>query len=404
MSDVYLQILNEWEKTVANIQIYENLDMFFPSLQLRRLNPGTSKDRWVSRFKLDGSIPKHKNAEKSVIHRTDFQFREQGEYENGVFMMSKYQKDNNLPSLFKAYSNAADLLHLEIPRPDSELVCAKERQNKFDYALLATLNDFFVSNLLNGYTTKVSSVRSYLKKKRGFTDEQISQLSFGFVPSWDIVERYITMEKKFRKEDLDRLCQVRNEELKTSVGKYNILSIPYVCGGVLKGFLFRRIDSDGYPKYIANTSLDRKSVFFNMPAAAEDIIVVEGELDALKLTSSGIPGCVAIGGSDVSGERRKQLEDAFRRGVKRIFLCLDLDPTGDDPSKGDATARHRHIMKTIHTIKDVNPDFDAIYITLLPYPCDPDEFVRENGSAAFVDLLRGSKPYWRYVCDYFEQM
>ena len=181
-----------------------------------------------------------------------------------------------------------------------------------------------------------------------------------------------------------------------------MLSIPYECGGVVKGFLFRRIDDskDG-PKYLANADLDRKSVFFNIKADRDpkDIVVVEGEMDALKATSEGIANVVAIGGSEIAGDRCHQVEDALRRGVKKITLCLDLD-SKKDSGEANIGARHSHIMKSVHTIKDVEPTFDEIYIASFDSPSDPDQFIRDNGVEAFKRLLNDAVPYWEYLYRY----
>ena len=132
---------------------------------------------------------------------------------------------------------------------------------------------------------------------------------------------------RFSKQDLDNACRVRSEDGYTTIGRKHVLAIPYRCGGELKGFLFRAIDSDIQPKYKANTGLERTSSFFNMPSDRKEksIIVVEGEMDALTATAAGIEGVVAIGGSDITGERRSLIYDALGRNTKKITLCLDLD-------------------------------------------------------------------------------
>ena len=139
-----------------------------------------------------------------------------------------------------------------------------------------------------------------------------------------------------------------------------------------------------------------------MPADREpkEIVVVEGEMDALKATAEGIPNVVAIGGSEISGERRRQVEDVLRRGVTRITLCLDLDPLKEDPGQGNLASRHDHLKRTAHTIQDVDSSFEEIYVALFPEPSDPDEFIRGRGAGAFRTLLSEAVPYWKYSYDY----
>ena len=127
-------------------------------------------------------------------------------------------------------------------------------------------------------------------------------------------------------------------------------------------------------------------------------------MDAITATAAGVPDAVAIGGSEVSGERRSQIEDALRRGVKRITLCFDLDSLKDEPEKANYAARHDHIMKTIHAIKDVDPSFEEIYIAPFTYPCDPDEFIHDQGPDAFLKFLKETAPYWKYAYDYYSNL
>ena len=383
---------------------YEHVDVLFPAYQFRRINPGEPKDHWASRYKLDKTIPKSKNSEKSVIYRSEMRFREQGDWKgSAVGILDFYMQENGIGSVYEASRILDDRFNLSMPRADSSEIAAIVQKKARKDALLEDLMAYFAWNLENNSSDKARKVRSYLSKSRGFTMDQAGRLNLGFVPEWSTVIHYITGNKGYRIEELEEACEVRNFEGKTSVGKTHTLAIPYECAGVLKGFIFRRIDTDEGPKYMASQELDRKSAFFNIKADPDpkDIVVVEGEFDALKATAEGIENVVAIGGSEIAGERRKQVEDALsRRGVKKIILCLDLDAEKDNPLEAKTRQRHEHIMRSIHTIKDVDFDFDEIYVASFPEPSDPDEYIRTYGVEAFRDLLERAVPYWKYLSDY----
>ena len=173
------------------------------------------------------------------------------------------------------------------------------------------------------------------------------------------------------------------------------------CGGLLKGFLYRATESDVKPKYLASPGLDRASVFFNMPEKSSGrIVVMEGEMDVLSSAAAGMQDAVAIGGSEVSGDRRRQVEDAFRRGVGSIVLFLDLDASRDGSGQPDYAGRYRHVMASVHTVKDVRPDFEDIYVVCPDIVCDPDSYIRERGQDEFLGLVAGAVPYWRYLYDH----
>lgn len=305
MSD-YLEILKEWERREANPVIYEYIDDLFPAYGFQRIR--TDKDRWASPLKINLSQPKTPKREKTVIEASDFKFREQGDWDNGITVIDKLMEDYNIGSVFDAYRFVAQRYCLNMPTFSGKgSVNYAERSQKT--RVLEALEDYFVWNLKNNSGTLCASVRAYLTE-RGFSSADIERFRFGFVPSWDKVETFITSPRmRISKEELDDACKVRSEDGYTSVGKKHVLAIPYRCGGELKGFLFRAIEDGIQPKYKANTGLDRKSAFFNMPEGREikDIIVVEGEIDALTATAVGIQNVVAIGGADLSGERRNQI-------------------------------------------------------------------------------------------------
>lgn len=405
MEDAYLDILKDWERNVAYPAVYEHLDELFPVFSFKRKQAGGPRDHWASPYKMDMSRPRIPNPEKTVVYRSEMRFREQGDWNGGLSVVDRIMQEMRLSSVYEVDKFIAKSLSLNMPKPDSKDVAEAISKSQRRAALLDTLRDYFCWNLEKNVSRKAGSVRQYLKNRRGYSTEQAISLGLGFVPDWNVVVRYITVDKKYRLEELDEVCGVRNPEGRSSVGTKYVLSIPYVCGGSLKGFIFRRVDDGAEgPKYIATPGLDRKSAFFNIPKVLtrKDIVVVEGEMDALKATAEGFTNVVAIGGSEITGERRLQLEDAFRRGVTRITLCLDLDPDKEDPSRGNLSSRHDHLMRTLHTLKDVAPAFEDVYVAPFAEPADPDEFIRGRGAEAFSELLSNALPYWTYLYRYKE--
>ena len=403
--DGYIEILKEWEQHKAIPAVYEHLDKLFPQYGFLRLLSGSPRDHWASRRKLDLNLPKVRNAEKTVVYRSDMCFREQGDWTgSAIGIIDKLIQDRGFKNVYEAFQWIDHEYSLGMPQANGEEIAAQTQAIQRRKDLLYDLLTYFAWNLENNVSAKAAAVRKYLKEQRGFSLNQASNLNLGFVPDWNKVIRYMTDIKKYTLEELDKACGVRNYEGKTTVGKTHTLAIPYKCGGVLKGFLFRRTEEGTGPKYIASAELDRKSVFFNISADKDEkeIVVVEGEFDALKATEAGIPNVVAIGGAEIAGERKAQITDAFRRGVKKITLCLDLDELKNEPGKPNTVAFHRHVMRSIHTIRDINIEFDDICVCQFPYPSDPDEYIRKEGVDAFRHLLTDAVPYWKYLFEYKE--
>ena len=397
----YLESLRTWEREVANPFIYDHLDELLPAWQFRRMQEGTPRDRWVSHLKADLSHPKTATREKTVVSFPDMKLREQGDWDGAVGVVDLLVREGGFSDIYRFYSWLSDRYGLDMPLPDRTRAAGVMRARERRAAILEELKSFFVWKLSSDKSAKAAKTRRYLAAERGFSQEMVEALGFGFVPEWSGVIRYV-LSKGFTKEELDSACQVCGEGGRTAVGKTHVLAIPYICAGELKGFLFRRVDGSGAPKYIANTGLDRGSVFFKYPQGGSEVVaVVEGEMDALTATAAGIPGVVAIGGSEIAGRRIRQVEEAMAAGTREFILCPDLDTvTLEDgtvvPNHGK---RYRSVLRTIHSIKSIDIDFDGIRVLEFPEPTDPDEYIRKFGSGAFLTLMRNARPWWKYIAE-----
>lgn len=396
----YIDILKDWEQKTANPAIYERLDTLFPELSLKRTDPGGEKDHWASALKLDLSRPKKTNPEKTVIYRLDMRFREQGEWDNPVWMMDLLRERRGIKSLYEAYRLASETIGLDMPVPGSDETMETVKRAERRKSLLNDMADYFSWNLENNRYKSAEAVRRYLSKERELRPEDWRAFRLGAVPRWDTVTRHMTEKRGYTMDEIEAACKVTNAEGRTSVGTVYTLAVPYVREGEVTGFLFRRItDGDG-PKYRASTGLDRKSSLFNLPDLRDEkmntgILVVEGEFDTIKATTSGLINVTAMCGSDISGEKRRMIEDAFAKGVRSITLCPDLDL--DKDGKPNHEKRREAIMRTIHTIKDVDLRFENIFVVELPYPGDPDSIIRERGRDEFERIIGTRIPYWKYI-------
>lgn len=324
-------------------------------------------------------------------------FREQDNWSAPERVMYRIMRENAFPSVYEAYQHVSGMLSLDMSRPDFREVAEAVSKAQRRDSLLETLIGYFIWNRGNSTSAKASRMRSYLKDTRGLDVCGCRRFSLRFVPDWNSVVRCMTINKGFTMKELDEVCGVRNTEGYTTVGKTHVLAIPYRCAGEVKGFIFRRIDSGDGPKYLAISGLDRKSVFFNMPAYRDHkgILVVEAEFDAITATHYGFSNLVAKGGADISGDRRHQVEDAFARGEDRNYLCPDLD--ADSDGNPDFEKRHAAIMRSIHTIKNLAQGFENIYVVCFPKVTDPDSFLQQEGPDRFNSLVKGAVPYWNYL-------
>lgn len=401
MGDAYFDLLRQWQREYGLPAVYNSLDTLLPEYGFKRKGAGGPRDHWESPLKLDLSQPKVRNAQKTVIYRSELKFREQGEWGTPIGMIDHLMAFLRFSTPLECWSYLNDRLSLTMPQRESsdvqKLIRAQERRK----AMLSFLQDMFVETLWNTKDRKAGECRTYLRN-RGLDKEKAQKAGLGFAPKWSVIARKAGY-MGFQIDEIMETCGVVDASKNPSVGREHVLTIPYVCGEELSGFLFRRIDGNDFPKYIASKSLDRASVFFGIEKCPpQRIIVVEGEMDAITLKSAGIPGVVSIGGSSLSGSRRKQVEDALNRGVKEMVLFPDLD-LNEETGELMVSKRHAAIMQSIHTIKDVNLFFEGIRVVEVGESGDPDSFVRDRGVDAVKKMIDEAVPYWDYLKEYNQE-
>ena len=385
MTDELRTRILEWRERTLFPYIYDHLDTLLPRYGFVRRG-----DRCVGPLKLDLSEPRYPRPDKTyVLEANPSHVFEQGGPSEPVIniLMRERGLDPSVGADYYRFLESFSAEHsLGMPAETGHAVLQVGGARK-DRDILAALRDYFQWCLLN--MDKASAARAYLKR-RGFDVKASESLGFGFVPRWEAVIRRMA-QLRFSREDVNRACPVP-----AMVGEYHVLAIPYVCSGVLKGFLFRAISDGIVPKYTANAGLDRRSSFFNYPEGGSRVIIaVEGEMDALTASTCGIPGVVSIGGSTV---RRSQAAAALRSGTEAVVLCLDLDTVEDESGNTvpNRQKRFQSVMRSVSEIRSARPGFEKIFIARFEEPADPDSYIREKGKEAFLSVLRNAQPWWRY--------
>jgi DNA primase len=160
--------------------------------------------------------------------------------------------------------------------------------------------------------------------------------------------------------------------------------------GAVIGFSARKIKEEAFGgKYIntAETPLFKKSqVLFGLSYSRKRIakdrraIIVEGQIDALRLIHTGFNFTVA-GQGTAFGEGHAQ--ELCNLGVHHVFLALDGDTAGQE-----ATVKIGDIFQK-----------KGVEVSVVPLPerKDPDSFLKEEGPEAFVKLLEESQDYLTFL-------
>lgn len=148
------------------------------------------------------------------------------------------------------------------------------------------------------------------------------------------------------------------------------LSIPYITEAGVVGFKFRRIDG-GEPKYMIPTG--QKHHLYNVDAilnAVSQVLIVEGEIDAISATIVGQPA-VAVAGVNAWKPHFARCFD----GIGRVIIATDNDVKEDGSNPGQELARR---------LQDAIPQ--AIRVSLPPNS-DINSIIIDQGAQALTSLV-----------------
>lgn len=137
------------------------------------------------------------------------------------------------------------------------------------------------------------------------------------------------------------------------------LSIPYITEAGVVGFKFRRIDG-GDPKYMIPTG--QKQHLYNVSAilnAVHQVLVVEGEIDAISATLAGHPA-VAVAGVNAWKPYFARCFD----GIGQVIIATDNDIKEDGSNPGQDLARRLQdaIPQSLRVSLPAGEDINSIIV------------------------------------------
>jgi DNA primase len=259
-------------------------------------------------------------------------------------------------------------------------------------ALKAALEDacrFYHFSLL--YSEEGREALHYLFR-RGIDLDFIHHFQVGWAPKHPGVFQHLMAEKKhseFTLEQAGLMLMTSSGRKRDFFAERITFPIRDAMGSVI-GFSARKIREETYGgKYIntSETPLFKKSqVLFGLSYSRQRIakerkaIVVEGQLDALRLIQAGFNFTVA-GQGTAFGEGH--VRELLHLGVNHVYLALDGDDAGQE-----ATVKIGDLFQK----KGVE-----VSVVKLPSKSDPDSFLKEHGPDGFLKLIEESQDYLSFI-------
>ena len=134
-------------------------------------------------------------------------------------------------------------------------------------------------------------------------------------------------------------------------------------------------------KVLFGLSFSRKTI-----AKERKVLIVEGQIDALRLIHSGYTWTVAGQGTAFGEEMAKEL---IHLGVRQAFLALDGDTAGQEASVKIGDLFQKEGVE--------------VMVVPLPLKCDPDEFLQEKGPEHWQKLLDSSVDYLTFLVNHLSK-
>lgn len=309
------------------------------------------------------------NPEKGIY--TCFRCRESG----GVFQF--VQSFQNV-GFVDAVRIVADLIGYQL----GDTYKSTSRYDKH-YEAVELAYKFYQNNLR---TESGKEAVKYLKE-RGINDEIIDEFGIGFAPNKLNVITDLLLNKGFDENILiESGISNRGNELYDLMR--NRITFPiHNTNGRPVGFSARIYYKSDEAKYIntKETPIFKKGeILFNFHRAqneakkSKSIIIVEGQMDAIRIYASGIKNVVATMGTAFTKDHIKLLK---RLNIK-IILCMDNDDAGEKAtlSIGDELLAN-NIETTVLRLTDAK---------------DPDEYILKNGVDLFKEACENAVSFFDF--------
>ena len=163
--------------------------------------------------------------------------------------------------------------------------------------------------------------------------------------------------------------------------------------GNVVGYTGREFASNDGPKYINSKEsviFKKGTILFNYHRAKNfvrndhELIIVEGNMDALKMYSSGFKNVIALMGTALTTDHI----NAIKKMRTKVILMMDNDNAGKL-----GMYQNGNILKR----SGIDPE-----IILLNNAKDPDEYITSFGSEKFANILKVKESFLNYKLDYLK--
>lgn len=259
-----------------------------------------------------------------------------------------------------------------------------ESKYKLEYEIM----DYTTKILQNNLNSKEGSKAKEYLEKRNIDDKIIKEFKIGLTLNDNKYLYNVLTKKNYDINKLDELGLITKDGLSGYDKFVNRIMIPITnLEGSVVGFTGRIYNNEDAAKYIntKETVIYKKgNIIFNYYNAKNYIreekcaIIVEGNMDAIRMYSSGVKNVLALMGTVITKE---QIEILKKLRVP-IILMLDNDDAG--------------ALATNNVGEELVKNNIECKVVRLSGAKDPDEYIVKYGIDSFKDTIKHSLNYFDY--------
>ena len=294
-------------------------------------------------------------------------------------------------SFIEAVDIVAKKCGLELSN-DFNIQNAQSNLYKEEYEIMELSEKFFSNNL----KTQFGEIALKYLKDRGINEDIIKEFGIGLSLDDNDTLLKLLIKKNYSEDKLIDLGLINNSNGKSYDIFTKRITFPlWDKDGHIVGFSGRiyrgEKDTSKYMNTKETVIFKKGETLYNYHNAKDvakrekEIILVEGFMDAIRISASGIKNVVALCGTAMTRDQVNLL----KKLRCKVILCLDNDNAGELATYNNGEELFKN-------------DIDVAVIRLSGQK-DPDEYILANGADAFIDNLKNPISFFDFKLNYLKK-
>ena len=263
--------------------------------------------------------------------------------------------------------------------------------NKKAYELLDLANKYFINNL---NSSAGNLAKNYLIKERKLDEKTIDEFKIGLALTDNNLNKILTSKGYTDKEIVDLSLANKTDNGLLDLFRNRITFPINDERGNVVAFSARIFNDEDTSKYINSKEsviFKKGNVLFNYDKAKNEvsktksIIICEGQMDAIRIYSSGIKNVCATMGTALTKEHIHLL----KKLNSKIILMMDNDSAGEKSTLANGEELEKAGLNVV--------------VVRLSGEKDPDSYILKYGIDAFNDNIKNAISYFDFKLSYLKK-